>query len=93
MFDTFAEKKFLLKQLVKRDLTSKYKDSALGVIWSFINPLCMMLIFTAIFSVLFRFQIKNFPVYFLTGKVIFDFFTDLSNILLELFSVDKIGIK
>ena len=75
MFDSFTEKKFLLKQLVKRDLTSKYKDSALGVIWSFINPLCMMLIFTAIFSVLFRFQIKNFPVYFLTGKVIFDFFT------------------
>ena len=29
MFDTFSEKKFLLKQLVKRDLTSKYKDSVL----------------------------------------------------------------
>ena len=35
MFDTFAEKKFLLKELVKRDLTSKYKDSVLGIIWSF----------------------------------------------------------
>jgi len=74
MFDTINEKKFLLKQLIKRDLTSKYKDSVLGVVWSFINPLCIMLIFTAIFSVLFRFQIKNFPVYFLTGRVIFDFF-------------------
>ena len=74
MFDTINEKKFLLKQLVKRDLTSKYKDSVLGVVWSFINPLCIMLIFTAIFSVLFRYQIKNFPVYFLTGRVIFDFF-------------------
>lgn len=74
MFDTINEKKFLLKQLVKRDLTSKYKDSILGVIWSFINPLCIMLIFTAIFSVLFRFQIKNFPVYFLTGRIIYEFF-------------------
>ena len=74
MFDSFAEKRFLLKQLVKRDLTSKYKDSVLGIIWSFINPLCIMLIFTAIFSVLFRFQIKNFPVYFLTGRVIYEFF-------------------
>lgn len=74
MFDTINEKKFLLKQLVKRDLTSKYKDSVLGVIWSFINPLCMMLIFTAIFSVIFRFQIKNFPVYYLSGRVIYDFF-------------------
>lgn len=75
MLESINEKTFLLKQLVKRDLTSKYKDSFLGVIWSFINPLCVMLIFTAIFSVLFRFQIKNFPVYFLTGRIIFDFFT------------------
>lgn len=74
MFDTFDEKRFLLKQLVKRDLTSKYKDSVLGIIWSFINPLCIMLILTAIFSVLFRLQIKNFPVYFLTGRVIYEFF-------------------
>lgn len=74
MIESINEKKFLLKQLVKRDLTSKYKDSFLGVIWSFINPLCIMLIFTAIFSVLFRYQIKNFPVYFLTGRVVYDFF-------------------
>lgn len=75
MFDTINEKKFLLKQLVKRDFTSKYKESVLGIIWSFVNPLCIMLIFTAIFSVLFRYQIKNFPVYFLTGKIFYDFFT------------------
>ena len=74
MFEIFNERKFLLKQLVKRDLTSKYKESVLGVIWSFIKPLCIMLIFTAIFSVLFRFQIKNFPVYFLTGRIIYEFF-------------------
>lgn len=79
MFNTINEKKFLLKQLIKRDLTSKYKDSVLGILWSFINPLCMMLIFTAIFSVLFRFQIKNFPVYFLTGRIIYDFFIAATN--------------
>ena len=45
MIESVNEKKFLLKQLVKRDLTSKYKDSFLGVIWSFINPLCIMIIF------------------------------------------------
>ena len=79
MFDSINEKKFLLKQLVKRDLTSKYKDSFLGVLWSFINPLLIMLVFTAIFSVLFRFQIKNFPVYFLTGRIIYDFFISATN--------------
>lgn len=56
MFDTWAEKRFLLKELVKRDFTSKYKESVLGIIWSFINPLCIMLIFTAIFCFI---QISN----------------------------------
>ncbi len=74
MLDTFDEKKFLLKQLVKRDLTSRYKDSVLGVIWSFLNPLCVMIVFTVIFSVFFRHQIQNFPVYFLTGRIVYEFY-------------------
>jgi len=74
MFDTLDEKKFLLKQLVKRDFTSKYKESVLGIIWSFLNPLLIMIVFTVIFSVLFRRQIHNFAVYFLTAKIVYDFF-------------------
>lgn len=74
MFDTIAEMKFLLKQLVKRDLTSKYKDSVLGVAWSFLNPLLIMIVFTAIFSMLFGRQIENYPVYFLSGRIIYDFY-------------------
>ena len=74
MFDTFAEKKFLLKQLVKRDLTSKYKDSILGIAWSFLNPLLIMIVFTAIFSMLFGRSIDNYPVYFLSGRVVYDFY-------------------
>ena len=76
MFDTFSEMKFLLKQLVKRDLTSKYKDSVLGILWSFLNPLLIMLVFTAIFSMLFGRAIENYPVYFLSGRLIFDFYNN-----------------
>ena len=76
MFESINEKKFLLKQLVKRDLTSKYKDSVLGVVWSFLNPLLLMIVFTGIFSVLFRFKIQNYPVYFLAGRIIFSFYSD-----------------
>lgn len=76
MFDTVAEKKFLLKQLVKRDLTSKYKDSVLGILWSFLNPLLVMLVFTAIFSMLFGRNIANYPVYFLTGRLVYDFYNN-----------------
>ena len=52
MFDTISEKRFLLRELVKKNLTSKYKDSVLGILWSFFNPLLTMLVFTAIFSML-----------------------------------------
>ncbi len=75
MFDTYSEKKFLLKQLVKKDLTSKYKDSVLGILWSFFNPLLIMLVFTAIFSMLFGRSIENYPVYFLSGRLIYDFYS------------------
>ena len=74
MFDTYAEKKFLLTELVKRNLTSKYKDSVLGILWSFFNPLLTMLVFTAIFSMLFGRNIANFPVYYLAGRIMFDFY-------------------
>ena len=79
MFETWDEKWFLLKQLVKRDLTSKYKESVLGIIWSFLNPLLIMIVFTVIFSVLFSRQIQNYPVYFLTGRVIYTFFVAATN--------------
>ncbi|WP_458405610.1 ABC transporter permease [Methanobrevibacter sp.] len=75
MFDTFSEKKFLLTELVKRDLTSKYKDSVLGVVWSFFNPLLTMLVFTAVFSMLFGRNIENYPVYYLAGRLMFDFYS------------------
>ena len=76
MFDTITQKKFLLQELVKRDLTAKYKDSVLGIVWSFLNPLLIMLVFTAIFSMLFGRNIENYPVYFLSGRLIFDFFSN-----------------
>ncbi|WP_298521120.1 ABC transporter permease [uncultured Methanobrevibacter sp.] len=76
MFDTLEEKKFLLRELVKRDFTAKYKDSFLGVIWSFLNPLLVMLVFTAVFSVLFARTIENYPVYLLAGRIIFDFYNN-----------------
>ena len=74
MFDTVSEKKFLLTELVKKNLTSKYKDSVLGILWSFFNPLLTMLVFTAIFSMLFGKNIQNYPVYYLAGRLAFDFY-------------------
>ena len=67
MFDNrfisnFTKYKFLLVELVKRDIKGKYKDSVLGLFWSFLNPLLTMVVLTFIFSYVFKMSIKNFPV-------------------------------
>ena len=68
--------RFLIKQLVDRDFKAKYKRSALGVFWSFLNPLLNMAVQYVVFSNLFKFDIPNFPVYLLCGNVIFSYFSE-----------------
>ncbi len=68
--------KFLIKQLVQRDFKTKYKRSVLGVIWSFLNPLSMMIVQYIVFSTIFKSDIENFPVYLLSGTIFFNFFTE-----------------
>lgn len=65
---------FLLEEIIKKNFSSKYKDSVLGILWSFIKPLLLMILLTIIFSALFRQTIENYPVYVLSGKCIYDFF-------------------
>ena len=71
--------KSLLWQLVKRDFITKYKRSVLGVLWSLLSPMLTMLVMTLVFSTLFRYEISNFPVYLLSGQVIFGFYSEATN--------------
>ena len=65
----------LLRELVIRDIKIKYRRSMLGVFWSFLNPLFTMIVMTMIFSTFFARNIDNFPVYLLTGRLLFDFYS------------------
>ena len=67
---------FLLEQLVKRNFSTKYRQSVLGVPWSFLNPMLTMAVQYLVFSQLFRSDIPHFPVYLLTGIILFGFFTE-----------------
>lgn len=75
-FAKLLQYRSLLYQLVHRDFTAKYKRSFLGVIWSILNPLATMLVMSIVFSTIFRFDIDNFPVYLLSGQVIFILFSE-----------------
>lgn len=66
----------LLSELIARDIKTKYRKSILGVLWTILNPLFMMIVLSVVFSNLFKFDIEYFPVYLLSGQLIFNFFSE-----------------
>ena len=76
LIHAFSRYRFLIQQLVSRDFKTKYKRSVLGIVWSFLNPLLTMLVQYVVFSTIFKSDIPNFPVYLLTGIVLFNFFSE-----------------
>lgn len=68
--------RYLLEDMVVRDIKLKYRRSVIGLLWSILNPLLMMIVITAVFQNLFRFTIENFAVYYLTGWLVFNFVTE-----------------
>lgn len=66
----------LLSELVSRDIKIKYRRSVLGVLWTLLNPLLMMIILSVVFSNLFKFDVENFPLYLLSGQIVFNFYSE-----------------
>jgi len=64
----------LLYNLVIRDLKVRYKKSVLGIAWSLLNPLFMMLVFTVVFTVMQPSKIERFPLFVLCALLPWDFF-------------------
>ena len=64
----------LIFQLIRRDVLTRYKRSVLGVAWTMLNPLGMMLVLTIAFSQLFG-GTRAYPAYVLTGLVAWNFFS------------------
>ena len=70
---------FVVQQLTARELKRKYARSVLGVVWSVLNPLLSMAVLSLIFSQLFRRSIENYPIYYLTGYLLWQAFTATTN--------------
>lgn len=67
----FTYNRYVLSVLVGRDFKRKYRRSVLGVVWSVLNPLLMMVVLTAVFSYMFRFSIEHYPLYLILGQTLF----------------------
>lgn len=79
----FFKYRFLLQNLIQRDIKVKYRRSTLGIMWSVLNPLLMMIVLTMVFSFAFKNDIENYPVYLLSGQLLFTYFTESSSMAME----------
>ncbi|HET7519722.1 MAG TPA: ABC transporter permease [Actinomycetes bacterium] len=64
----------LLTELIRKDLKVKYKNSALGFVWSLANPLLYLAVFTLVFQVFLKSRVPWFAVLFMSGFLIWSFF-------------------
>ncbi|MBQ9735574.1 MAG: ABC transporter permease [Clostridia bacterium] len=73
--------RYLLLDLVSRDVKTKYRRSVLGLLWSILNPLLMMLVLTAVFSNIIRVQVEGgFALFYLTGYLMFTFISEATSV-------------
>jgi ABC-2 type transport system permease protein len=73
---TFGKYRYLLAELVKKDIKLKYRNSYLGVIWTMLEPLLTMVVLTLVFSGFLGKGTRDFPVYILTGRLMYSFFSN-----------------
>jgi lipopolysaccharide transport system permease protein len=65
----------LFMNIFRRELYGKYRGSVLGLMWTLINPLALMAVYTLVFSVLLKaFQIEHYPLFVLSGLLTWVFF-------------------
>ncbi len=77
----------LLRQFVRRDIEGRYKGSFLGLIWSFMNPLLMLMIYSFVFSIVFKARWRSqgevnlgeFAITLFAGLIAFNIFSETVN--------------
>ena len=77
-FGNFYKYRYLVKELVSKDIKLQYRNSFLGMFWTFLEPLLTMIVLSFVFNSLFgrdSSKVVNFPVFLLCGKLLHEFFT------------------
>ncbi len=73
----------LLRQLLSKELKIRYRNSALGFLWSMITPAAMTVVFTAVFGFLLKVPITDYAAFFLPGFLVWQFFANSSQSSLD----------
>ncbi|MFO7779122.1 MAG: ABC transporter permease [Nitriliruptoraceae bacterium] len=63
----------LLDQLVRKELKVRYRNSALGFLWSMLTPVLMTAVFSVVFTQIVRIPVDDFPAFFIAGFLVWQF--------------------
>lgn len=77
-FKELIEFKDLMRNLVRRNVTSRYKRSVLGILWTLLDPLFTMIVMAIVFGALFETTVPRFSLFLLSGIVIWNFISQSS---------------
>ena len=69
----------LLKTSVKKEVRGKYKNSFLGVLWSFLNPLLQIMVYAIVFPLILRNNQENYVIFLCCGLIPWNFFATAIN--------------
>lgn len=80
LFAVFKQR-YVLKLLVRREISARYQGSFLGLLWSYINPLTQFFIYWFVIGVLFQLHrdVPNFPIHLFAGLILVHFFNETFN--------------
>lgn len=76
VFEEIFQYREMIANLVHKDLRGKYKGSILGFLWTFINPLLQLLVYTLVFSVILRAGIDKYYLFLFVALIPWMFFAN-----------------
>ena len=79
MFRRLRKYQFLFEELVKRDFKKKYKRTILGMGWSMLSPLLMLLVMKVVFEQFFGRTVNHYTTYLFCGLLMFNWFSESTN--------------
>ena len=79
----------LIKNLVSRDFKTRYKRSYLGILWSLLNPLLIIIVYTLAFDYIMKIRVKDFPMFFMFAYLPWSYLT--TSLSLSLSSLSDSG--
>lgn len=74
MFKEIYKYREFLKTSIRKEFRGKYKKSFLGVLWSFLNPLCQLLIYALVFPFILRVDVENYTMFLVVALIPWTFF-------------------